>query len=350
MTLYAGVAWDATGWAVEVLDADGRRAAPARNFGVADTGVMIAFLRDLGAPTTAVVDSTNGMLDGHLAAAGLDVYRADPPVLPPRPVLGSVPAADLAGAAVRDLSLLTRLRRDHGTLTGRTEENAAGMRASAPQMEALTAAGRCLDSGPRDRPDVALTFDDGPNPPYTGRILDTLARYAVPATFFCIGLNATAYPDEVARTAEERHALGNHTWSHPFLPELTRAEFTAQVERTGEAMATAGGVAAPALFRPPYGSRSPDVARWFGEMDPSVVLWDVDPGDWAMPGADAIARTVLDQTRPGSVILMHDGGGDRFQTAEALPAIIEGLLGRGYRFVRADELVPATGRPADTGP
>jgi len=340
---YAGVSWDIGGYAVEVLDGDGRRAAAPARFAGGDTGALIGFLRGLGA--AAVVDSTNGMVDGHLMAAGLDVYRADPPVLPARPVLGSVPAADLAAAAARDLSRLTRLRADQGTLTGRSADIREGIEASAAQIDALTAAGRCLESGTPARPEVALTFDDGPNPPYTGQILDILARYAVPATFFCIGLNAAAHPDEVTRAAGELHALGNHTWSHPLLPELTRAQFAAQVERTGEVIAQAGGGKPPALFRPPYGSRSPEVARWFAEMDPTVVLWDVDPDDWAMPGPDAIARRVLDQAGSGSVILMHDGGGDRSQTVAALPAVIEGLLARGYRFVRADELVPATGRP-----
>ena len=75
------------------------------------------------------------------------------------------------------------------------------------------------------------------------------------------------------------------------------------------------------------------------EGGPTVALWDVDPSDWAMPGAPAIARSVLDQARPGSIVLMHDGGGDRSQTAEALPAVIEGLLERGHRFVRVDEMI-----------
>ena len=102
----------------------------------------------------------------------------------------------------------------------------------------------------------------------------------------------------------------------------------------------AGG-AAPGLFRPPYGSRSPDVLRWLGERAAPVVLWDVDPCDWARPGAVVIAGRVLLRARPGAIILMHDGGGDRSQTVAALPLVIEGLLDRGFRFTRADALLAA---------
>ena len=186
---------------------------------------------------------------------------------------------------------------------------------------------------------IALTFDDGPNPPHTGRILDVLDRYGVPATFFCVGLHASAYTEEVARMSEAGHRLANHTWSHPFLPDLTVAELAAQLERTDEAIARVAGEQGPRLFRPPYGSRTPEIMSWLGETDAGrMVLWDVDANDWALPGADAIAGSVLARSRPGSIVLMHDGGGDRSQTADALPAVIEGLLARGYRFARVDEM------------
>jgi peptidoglycan/xylan/chitin deacetylase (PgdA/CDA1 family) len=139
---------------------------------------------------------------------------------------------------------------------------------------------------------------------------------------------------------EAGHGLGNHTWSHPFLPDLTVGEFALQLERTDEALAAAGRLPERRLFRPPYGSRSPEALAWLGAQDdgPTMVLWDVEADDWAMPGAAAITGTVLDQARPGSVVLLHDGGGDRSQTAEALPGIIEGLLADGYRFARVEEL------------
>ncbi len=168
----------------------------------------------------------------------------------------------------------------------------------------------------------------------------------MPATFFCVGLQASAHPADIARLAAAGHGLGNHTWSHPFLPDLSCAQLAEQLDRTDEAVTRAAGGARPDLFRPPYGSRSPDVLRWLGERGTPIVLWDVDPSDWARPGAVLIAGRVLMQARPGTIILMHDGGGDRSQTVAALPLVIEGLLDRGFRFTRADHLLAAAAPPA----
>jgi peptidoglycan/xylan/chitin deacetylase (PgdA/CDA1 family) len=340
---YAGISWDEAGYQVELLDDDGRPAGGPARFGPGEGEPLAGYLRAAGPGLVTVVDSTNGVLDGRLMAAGLEVYRADPPQLPERPLLGSAPARALALAARRDLSALARLTISTGSQTGRERELEAGIAASAGVADAMTAAGRCLRHGRRDRQEIALTFDDGPLPPYTGQVLDILERYAVPATFFCVGLNASAHPAEVARMAALGHALGNHTWSHPFLPDLSGPQLRAQLGRTGEAIAAASGGGAPELFRPPYGSRDADVMRWLRDAGPTVVLWDVEPFDWALPGSDAISTMVLDECRPGSVILLHDGGGDRAQTVAALPAIIEGLLDRGLCFARAGDLAAARG-------
>ncbi|UNO39199.1 polysaccharide deacetylase family protein [Streptomyces sp. MST-110588] len=339
--LYSGISWSATGYEIDVVDEDGRRAASALRFAPGRTEDMIEHLRDIGrtGPLVTVVESTNGILDGRMMAAGLKVYRADPDLLPERPLFGSVAAGVLADLARRDLSALAELERNRGTQTGREADLESGIAASTAQVAALTGAGRCLDHGTRDRKEIALTFDDGPLPPYTGQVLDVLERYGVPATFFCVGMNAGAHAEDLVRMREQRHSMGNHTWSHPFLPELSRAQLHEQIDRTGDAIARAGGGAAPTLFRPPYGSRTPEVMGWLADRASTVVLWDVAPDDWAMPGAQTIARTVLEQARPGSVVLLHDGGGDRSQTVAALPPIIEGLLARGFRFVRVEDLM-----------
>jgi peptidoglycan-N-acetylglucosamine deacetylase len=337
--LYSGIAWNANGYEVEVIDGDGRPAGSPTRFGANQIPDIIAYLRGLDAPLVSVIDSTCGIVDGRLMVAGLDMYRADPWLLPARPVLGSAPAIDLARAAQRDLSALARLEIAGGTQTGREDDLNAGIDASAAAIAEMVSAGRCLSNGLRDRPEVALTFDDGPQPPYTGQILDVLRRYGVRATFFCVGLNAGAHPDELVRMRAEGHALANHTWSHPFLPDLSRPELVEQIERTDETIAKASGGPVPALFRPPYGSRTPQVVGWLGETDSTVVLWDIEADDWAMPGTDMISRTILDGVQPGSIILLHDGGGDRSQTVAALPDIIEGLLERGFRFVSVDDLV-----------
>ena len=343
--LFAGIAWDDRGFELAVLDETGAPVTAAVRFPAGQVAALTAHLRALGASGPAelvcVIDSTNGMLDGGLMSAGLRVHRADPWVLPPRPAFGSVDAETLARAAATRLPELPRLRIDSGTLTARGEEHERWLRDSEPDTAALTRAGRCLErvEGVDDRV-IALTFDDGPHPPYTGRILDVLDRYRVPATFFCVGLHASAHTEELSRMAESGHRVANHTWSHPFLPDLSVAELADQLERTDEAVTIAAGEQGPRLFRPPYGSRSPEILRWLAaQAAGTVVLWDVDAGDWALPGADVIARTVVEQARPGSIALLHDGGGDRSQTAEALPAIIEGLLDRGYRFQRVDALM-----------
>jgi peptidoglycan/xylan/chitin deacetylase (PgdA/CDA1 family) len=347
--LFAGIGWDDRGFELALLDERGTPVGTPRRFPAGQVAALIAHLQALdlssGRPLVCVIDSTNGMLDGGLMAAGLRVHRADPWVLPQRPSFGSVDAESLARSACTRLSELPRLVIESGTLTGRGDDHAQCLRESEAGTAELTASGRCVerveDAGENV---IALTFDDGPNPPYTGRILDVLERYGVPATFFCVGLHASAHTEELSRMTEAGHRLANHTWSHPFLPDLSVAEFAAQLERTDEAVARVAGEQGARLFRPPYGSRSPEILAWLAEQDAgTTVLWDVDAGDWAMPGADAIARTVLDQAASGSIALLHDGGGDRSQTAEALPAIIEGLLDRGYRFARVDEMIG--GRP-----
>ncbi|MFB7950080.1 polysaccharide deacetylase family protein [Kitasatospora phosalacinea] len=343
---FSGVAWTGSGFEVAVLDGSGRPAAPEARFAAGLTGAVTAHLLGLqrefaaaGEQLVTVVDSTNGMLDGGLTAAGLAVYRADPWVLPARPAFGSVPAAELARAAVRDLAAVVPLGTDTGTMGGRSAEMVAAIDASAPELERMIRSGRCLWGNTGDRPVVALTFDDGPNPPHTDRILDVLDRYAVPATFFCVGLHALAHRALLERMAAAGHQIANHTWSHPYLPDLSRTELLDQLARTDEALAKAVGEdPGPRMFRPPYGGRTPEVLRWIGESGATVVLWDVEPCDWSLPGPEAITRAVLDQVRPGALVLLHDGGGDRSQTVAALPAVIEGLTARGYGFARVDRL------------
>jgi peptidoglycan/xylan/chitin deacetylase (PgdA/CDA1 family) len=338
--LYAGVSWNETGYVVAIVDDDGRPSRPMATYAAARTSQMIRDLRDLALrqPLVAVIESTCGLLDGRMMSAGLTVYRADPRQLPERPAFGSVPAGELASLAQRNLSALARLRSAGGTQTGRLDDLLAGRDASTVKLERMVRAGRALSHGDRHRPEVALTFDDGPNPPYTSRILDVLERYEVPATFFCVGMNVLAHPEEIVRIREQGHTLGNHTWSHPFLTDLSQAQLTEQIDRTGESIAMAGG-SAPTVFRPPYGSLSPQVMDWLEGLPPAVTMWDVGTNDWAMPGAEVIAREVHDKTQPGSIILLHDGGGDRSQTAEALPAIIEGLLARGLTFTTPDRML-----------
>jgi cellulose synthase/poly-beta-1,6-N-acetylglucosamine synthase-like glycosyltransferase/peptidoglycan/xylan/chitin deacetylase (PgdA/CDA1 family) len=204
-----------------------------------------------------------------------------------------------------------------------------------------------------DRPGlVALTFDDGPDAEWTPRVLDILKREQVPATFFVIGENGQENPDLVRRIVNEGHDIGNHTFTHPNLGEipgrLTDLELNA-TERLIEALTGRSTT----LFRPPYfGDAEPTTPD---EVEPVVraerlgyitVGLHVDPDDWAMPGAaQVVSKTVegvtdrsADEDQRGQVVLLHDGGGDRSQTVEALPEIIRQLRARGYRFVTVSEL------------
>ncbi|MGW2203487.1 polysaccharide deacetylase family protein [Streptomyces sp. NPDC001774] len=346
---YAGIAWTGAGYEVEVLDTAGRRVTEPSRWGADQVAALVERLRELGEeqPLAAVFESTNGLLDGPMTAAGLEVYRADPWLLPARPGFGSVPAARLAEQARSQPGALARVTAEGGSLSGRADEYFDGVRRSEPIQAALTAAGRCIEHGSRDTPRVALTFDDGPDPVHTRRIVEILDRYGVRATFFCVGHHVAALPDEVRRIAAAGHEIGNHSWSHPFLPDLTPVQLHEQIDRTTEAVARLTGEA-PTLFRPPYGALTPEVLAALADHPTTMTMWDVDSRDWSRPGPEQIAGTVLDAAGPGSVVLMHESAGDRGQTVRALPSIIEGLLGRGLEPVTVGELSPASA-PAETG-
>jgi peptidoglycan/xylan/chitin deacetylase (PgdA/CDA1 family) len=181
---------------------------------------------------------------------------------------------------------------------------------------------------------VALTFDDGPSP-YTDGILAVLAQFQVPATFFVVGTQAAIYPELVRREVGAGMVVGNHTYDHPDRPpfaELTGRQIRSEVDRQQAVLAKLG--VRSVLFRPPGGSVSPFVVRTAGTRGLRVVLWSVDARDW-VPGttAEQIVQRVLGAVRAGSIVVMHDGGGDRAATLSALPAIIAGIRERGLRFV-----------------
>lgn len=178
---------------------------------------------------------------------------------------------------------------------------------------------------------VALTFDDGPDPRWTPQILDILDRYGVPGTFFPVGRLAAARPDLVRRTLTRGHVVGNHTWSHADLSQVGQARLAAEIDQAQRALTSITG-AGPRCVRPPYGSLSPAATSAIRSRWLQPALWSVDTRDWSRPGAWTIFQRAVGAARPGSVILMHDGGGDRSQTVRALPVVIETLARRGFRF------------------
>lgn len=200
-----------------------------------------------------------------------------------------------------------------------------------------------------DQPVVALTFDDGPSE-YTAQVLDILARYDVKATFFLVGLNAERHPDLARRIVSEGHVIGNHTYSHPVWAAIEDSQHVGrELDNGQQAIARVTGVA-PTLFRPPHGWRSPWMVRLAHARGYTVVTWSVSPDDWRRPAADVIATRVLQQARSGAIVLLHDGLDTQISppvqnTVKALPAIIEGLRGRGYRFVTVPELMEDSEMP-----
>ncbi|GHO53808.1 polysaccharide deacetylase family protein [Ktedonobacter robiniae] len=186
--------------------------------------------------------------------------------------------------------------------------------------------------------EIALTFDDGPSAAYTAQVLDILQKYGVKATFFCIGQQVQATPDLVNQELQNGNVVGNHTWSHPDLTTLSAQDIYTQLHMTSDAIKSATGTS-PVLFRPPYGAINDTVKQQANALHMTPVLWSIDTEDWQMPGVDAIVNTALNNAGNGSIILMHDGGGDRSQTIAALPRIITGLQQRGFKLVTVPELM-----------
>jgi peptidoglycan-N-acetylglucosamine deacetylase len=178
---------------------------------------------------------------------------------------------------------------------------------------------------------IALTIDDGPSPVYTPQILDLLAEYHVTATFSMIGLRVAAYPYLAGAVAEAGHLIANHTWTHADLLGLPVHRVHSELARTSDAIHAATGVQ-PALFRAPYGAWTPAVIRQCEHMRMVPLDWSVDPRDWARPGVRRIVRDIMGKTQSGSIILEHDGGGNRSQTVAALRIVLPRLLREGYHF------------------
>lgn len=173
---------------------------------------------------------------------------------------------------------------------------------------------------------VYLTFDDGPNPRYTPQVLALLKRHKARATFFMIGSSARSNPALVRRVKAEGHAVANHTYTHPWLTRIPASAVRSQLRRTDAV------IGATKCMRPPGGFVNNSVRAVARREGKRIVMWTVDPADWSRPGAKAIASRVLNRTRSGSIVVMHDGGGSRVQTVAALSTLLPRLRAKGYRL------------------
>jgi peptidoglycan/xylan/chitin deacetylase (PgdA/CDA1 family) len=195
-----------------------------------------------------------------------------------------------------------------------------------------------LFNGNSHIPEIALTFDDGPNPYYTPQILAILQRYGVKATFFDIGYLVSDYPNIVRQEYNQGNVVANHSWSHPVLTSLSAQGIQSQLTSTTSIIQATIGVR-PTFFRPPYGAVNYTVLQQARNLHYTSVMWDGSAEDWSLPGVNAIVSKTLHYARNGAILLLHDGGGNRVQTVAALPIIITTLKSRGFKFVTIQQLV-----------
>jgi len=219
---------------------------------------------------------------------------------------------------------------------------AAGLAAHGTWHRNSPLFGPVLDRLPAGTNAVSITFDDGPNPEATPRILDVLRDEGVRATFFVLGRHAERWPALVRRMADEGHQLGNHGFWHRKLHRRTPSYVRDDLTRGTTAIERASGGIRPKVFRAPHGFRNPWVTPIASSLGQRTVGWSLGVWDSARPGVDEIVRRALDGLEPGAILLLHDGDGydstgDRMQTAAALPVIIRGLRERGLHFTTLPE-------------
>lgn len=178
---------------------------------------------------------------------------------------------------------------------------------------------------------IALTFDDGPHPKITKKILDILDRHNAKATFFMVGERVQYYPKTVQDVFSRGHEIGNHTWDHGDLSKLEMEEIEKEISTTNEAIQRITGNR-PTLFRPPYGSLTDPIRQ---QVDMTIALWSADTFDWKYKDADLLLKEVTDRVHDQAVVLMHD---IYPSTADGLEQVLQYLEGEGYTFVTVSEL------------
>lgn len=189
-----------------------------------------------------------------------------------------------------------------------------------------------------DTMQIAITFDDGPHPHLTQRILDILDRYSVKATFFMVGVNVVNYPDVAREVLARGHEVGNHTYSHDRLKNLSVEAIEREIGLCEDALEELCEYR-PHLFRPPQGAVSTFVENCTDHNDYTMVLWSLDTRDWECKNVDEIVESVLSRISPGDIILMHDYIGHGSRTPEALEILLPRLIERGYEPVTVSRLL-----------
>ena len=191
--------------------------------------------------------------------------------------------------------------------------------------------------------EIALTFDDGPHPKETAKILDILKKYNAKATFFVVGKHVKWYPDSVMRASKEGHEIGNHTFTHPDISTLSNEQLKTEIKNCEDIIIEKTGKK-PVLFRPPFGNYNERCLKELSQdLGYTVVLWSgVDAKDWRNPPASQIADKIIKNVKPGDIILLHDYGTEN--TIIALDTILSTLSQKGYKFVTVSELLDKNNR------
>ncbi len=186
------------------------------------------------------------------------------------------------------------------------------------------------------QPYIAMTYDDGPHPQNTPRLLDMLRDRNIKATFYVIGRNVDLYPAITRRIVAEGHEIGNHTYTHRNMTKLSNDAVRSELVKTREAIVRATGVQ-PRTLRPPYGALLQTQREWIrSEFNYPTIMWSVDPRDWQRPGPSVVTSRIISGTTPGAIILAHDL---HAPTVDAMPATLDGLLRKGYKFVTVSQLL-----------
>jgi len=184
---------------------------------------------------------------------------------------------------------------------------------------------------------IALTFDDGPWPQSTTQVLEILKQNNIKATFFVVGKNVKNFPDLLKRVHEDGHAIGNHTWHH-WYHVMNKQAAAYEIDHTTDLIYKTTGVKTN-LFRPPGGMMHNGVAAYARSKKYAVVMWSSDSIDYSQPAVPKLIDNVFRLAKPGGIVLMHDGGGNRSRTVQALPEMIARFRKQGYRFVTVPELL-----------
>ena len=187
-----------------------------------------------------------------------------------------------------------------------------------------------------DQKVVAMTFDDGPHPTHTPRLLKILRDRNIKATFYLVGKNAKAYPQIVRQMVAEGHEIGNHTWTHGSLTSMSDEQIRKELRMSADAVYEATGHR-PQTIRPPYGAINARIKDlMYAEFGYPTIMWSVDPQDWRRPGVSVVTSRIVNGARPGAILLAHD---IHAPTIEAMPGTFDQLLAQGYRFVTVSQLM-----------